>query len=177
MELSQKLKDRRKELNLSQEEVATKIHVSRQTISNWETGRTLPDITSLVLISDIYEISLDSLIKGDQEVMKSLNQDLKQAKQWFVTAALLNTAISLLLITQAGSIDLKLVMLLQIIQTIMMGYIGISGYKFLKENQQRMRRKYKQPNSKFVLDENYILYGATIVCGLAALVSTLLTIG
>ena len=53
MELSQKLQIRRKEMNLTQEEVANKIHVSRQTISNWETGRTLPDIDSLVLIREI----------------------------------------------------------------------------------------------------------------------------
>lgn len=52
MEISEKLQNKRKEMNLTQEEIAEKIHVSRQTISNWETGRTLPDIKSLILISE-----------------------------------------------------------------------------------------------------------------------------
>ncbi|MHC5228102.1 helix-turn-helix domain-containing protein [Enterococcus sp. LJL99] len=74
MELSFKLQKRRKELKLTQEEVAEKIHVSRQTISNWETGRTLPDISSLILISDIYKVSLDTLLKEDQEMVKHLQK-------------------------------------------------------------------------------------------------------
>lgn len=74
MELSQRLQNRRKELNLTQEDVAIIIHVSRQTISNWETGRTLPDIKSLVLLSDIYEISLDKLLKEDDEMVNHLQK-------------------------------------------------------------------------------------------------------
>lgn len=74
MELSLKLQKKRKELELTQEEVAEKIHVSRQTISNWETGRTLPDISSLILISDIYQVSLDTLLKEDQEMVKHLQK-------------------------------------------------------------------------------------------------------
>lgn len=74
MELSLKLQKRRKELKLTQEEVAEKIHVSRQTISNWETGRTLPDISSLIFISEIYQVSLDTLLKEDQEMVKHLQK-------------------------------------------------------------------------------------------------------
>ena len=62
MELQTILKQKRNELQLTQEEVAEKIHVSRQTISNWENGRNLPDLSSLILISDIYAVSLDELI-------------------------------------------------------------------------------------------------------------------
>lgn len=74
MELSQKLQKRRKEMNLTQEEVALRIHVSRQTISNWETGRTLPDIKSLIVISDIYDISLDILLKEDNVMVHHLQK-------------------------------------------------------------------------------------------------------
>lgn len=72
MEISEKLQNKRKEMNLTQEEIAEKIHVSRQTISNWETGRTLPDIKSLILISEIYNISLDTLLKEDNEMVNHL---------------------------------------------------------------------------------------------------------
>ena len=111
MELSQKLQIRRKEMNLTQEEVANKIHVSRQTISNWETGRTLPDIDSLVLISDIYEISLDNLIKEDVKVIKNLNSDIKQAENWFVLSSLLSSALSILISSQSDKLETNIVVL------------------------------------------------------------------
>ena len=70
MELSKQIKKYRMEANLSQEELAEKIFVSRQTISNWENDKNYPDIKSLVLISEVFQISLDNLIKGDLERMK-----------------------------------------------------------------------------------------------------------
>lgn len=70
MELSKQIKKYRVEANLSQEELADKVFVSRQTISNWENDKNYPDIKSLVLMSEIFEVSIDSLIKGDLERMK-----------------------------------------------------------------------------------------------------------
>lgn len=57
-------------MNLSQEELAEKVFVTRQTISNWETGKNYPDINSLVLLSNLFGVSLDTLVKGDLEEMK-----------------------------------------------------------------------------------------------------------
>lgn len=57
-------------MNLSQEELAERVYVTRQTISNWETGKSYPDIHSLLLLSTLFNISLDQLIKGDLEIMK-----------------------------------------------------------------------------------------------------------
>lgn len=74
MKLATRLKQRRNTLKMTQEEVAEKIHVSRQTISNWENGRNLPDINSLILISEIYAISLDELMKGDPKMVKQLDK-------------------------------------------------------------------------------------------------------
>lgn len=70
MELNVQIKRYRTELNLSQEELAEKIYVSRQSISNWENGKTYPDIHSLLLLSSLFGVSLDQLIKGDIEKMK-----------------------------------------------------------------------------------------------------------
>ena len=70
MELSNQIKRYRTKLKLSQEELAEKIYVSRQTISNWENGKNYPDIRSLILLSNVFEISLDQLIKGDIDIMK-----------------------------------------------------------------------------------------------------------
>lgn len=70
MELGKQIKKYRAEAKLSQEALAEKILVSRQTISNWENDKSYPDIQSLVLMSEVFQISLDSLIKGDLESMK-----------------------------------------------------------------------------------------------------------
>lgn len=63
MELSKQIKKYRTEANLSQEELADKIYVSRQTISNWGNEKNYPDIKSLVLMSEVFQVSLDNLVK------------------------------------------------------------------------------------------------------------------
>ena len=74
MELGKQIKMYRQEAHLSQEELANRVYVSRQTISNWENDKSYPDVNSLVLLSEIFQISLDKLIKGDIEVMKDVIQ-------------------------------------------------------------------------------------------------------
>ena len=70
MEVGTQIKKYRSGLGISQEELAEKVYVSRQTVSNWETGKTYPDIHSLLLLGSLFNVSLDQLIKGDVEVMR-----------------------------------------------------------------------------------------------------------
>ena len=70
MELGKQIKKYRSELSLSQDALAEKVYVSRQTISNWENDKSYPDVNSLVLLSEVFNTSIDNLIKGDVEVMK-----------------------------------------------------------------------------------------------------------
>lgn len=70
MELGKQIKKYRNELALSQDALAEKIYVSRQTISNWENDKSYPDVNSLVLLSEVFNVSIDNLIKGDVEIMK-----------------------------------------------------------------------------------------------------------
>lgn len=72
MELPQQLKANRERLGLSQEEVAHSIYVSRQTMSSWENGKTYPDVQSLLLLSDLFGVSIDDLVKGDVVSMKDM---------------------------------------------------------------------------------------------------------
>ena len=74
MELGKQIKKYRQEVQLSQEELADRVYVSRQTISNWENDKSYPDVNSLVLLSEIFQISLDNLTKGDIEAMKDVIQ-------------------------------------------------------------------------------------------------------
>lgn len=71
MEIGAKIKNARMEANLTQEQIAEALGVSRQTISNWETGKTYPDIVSVIKMSDLYDVSLDLLLKGKEEVSMS----------------------------------------------------------------------------------------------------------
>lgn len=70
MELGNQIKKHRNELEISQEKLAEKIYVSRQSISNWENDKNYPDINSLIRLSEVFHVSLDILIKGDWEKMK-----------------------------------------------------------------------------------------------------------
>ena len=80
MEIKKKLKDARANAGLTQEQVAEKIMVSRQTISNWENGKSLPDIISIINLSDLYQISLDELLKGDTKMKEKIEKDVKVAE-------------------------------------------------------------------------------------------------
>ena len=65
MEIGNKIMELRKKNNLSQEELAEKVGVSRQTISKWELGETSPDIKQAKLLSEIFNVSLDELVNND----------------------------------------------------------------------------------------------------------------
>lgn len=70
MELGNQIRKYRNALSLSQDALAEKVYVSRQTIPNWENGKSYPDVNSLVLLSEVFSTSIDNLIKGDVEIMK-----------------------------------------------------------------------------------------------------------
>ena len=70
MEIGTQIRTRRIDAGLSQEELAEQIFVTRQTLSNWENGKTYPDINSLLRLSSIFKVSLDELVKGDLQKMK-----------------------------------------------------------------------------------------------------------
>lgn len=70
MEIGSQIKKYRGAQRLSQDALAEKIFVTRQTISNWETGKSYPDVHSLLLLGAVFDVSLDQLVKGDIETMK-----------------------------------------------------------------------------------------------------------
>lgn len=80
MLIGDKLKEARLKKNMTQEEVAEKIYVSRQSISNWENNKTYPDIGNVIALSDLYEISLDELLKGSDNFMKHLEESTDLVK-------------------------------------------------------------------------------------------------
>jgi DNA-binding XRE family transcriptional regulator len=80
MEIGNQIKQHRTHMNLSQEELSKRVYVSRQTISNWETNRTYPDIHSLLLLSAIFDVTIDDLLKGDINTMKEKSRNVQKLK-------------------------------------------------------------------------------------------------
>ncbi|CDA14170.1 HTH-type transcriptional regulator immR [uncultured Clostridium sp.] len=101
MEIGQKLKDARVHSGLTQEVVAEKINVSRQTISNWENEKSYPDIISVIELSNLYCISLDDLLKGDSKMIEHLEESTNVVKsnKKLIGAISLNIVVVILLIT------------------------------------------------------------------------------
>ena len=107
MELNTKLKEARSPAGLTQEEVAEAIQVSRQTISNWETGKFYPDILSVIKLSDLYAISLDELLKGDNKMIEHLEEstDVVSSNRRLIAAVIVNVALMIILVTFNGLIS------------------------------------------------------------------------
>lgn len=97
MELGAHIKEHRSEKGLSQDDLAEKIYVSRQTISNWETGRTYPDVQSLLLLSNVFDVTVDSLIKGDVETMAKVMDEAVKKYNALSTAAVISGGVFLVL--------------------------------------------------------------------------------
>lgn len=87
MEVGSQIRANRTRLSLSQDALAERIYVSRQTISSWENGKTYPDVQSLLLLSNVFDVTVDTLIKGDVETMEKKVQDARKemAKRALVT--------------------------------------------------------------------------------------------
>ena len=94
---------KRKQKNLTQEQLAEKLGVSNKTISKWETGKSLPDIVSILNLSDLYQISLDELLKGDTKMKEKIEKDVKVAKD--NKRLILTTAILLVVVAIIYSIS------------------------------------------------------------------------
>ena len=107
MELNTKLKEARSHAGLTKEEVAEAIQVSRQTISNWETGKFYPDILSVIKLSDLYAISLDELLKGDKKMIEHLEEstDVVSSNRRLIAAVIVNVALMIILVTFNGLIS------------------------------------------------------------------------
>ncbi|AYB37404.1 helix-turn-helix domain-containing protein [Brevibacillus laterosporus] len=72
MSLGQQLKKFRELKSLSQEDIAQKIGVTRQAVYKWENDKSYPDIDNLILLSELYNVTLDELIKGNESFKKKI---------------------------------------------------------------------------------------------------------
>ena len=80
MEISKCIKDARQNNNISQESLAEQLGVSRQTISSWENGKSYPDLVSIIKMSDIFNISLDKMLKEDKKLVNNMQEKMDTVK-------------------------------------------------------------------------------------------------
>lgn len=78
MVFGEKLKHERKKKGWSQEELAEKLYVSRQSVSKWENGQNYPGIEVIIYVSDLFGVTIDELLRSDEELKEKVIQDSKQ---------------------------------------------------------------------------------------------------
>ena len=81
MKIGDKLKQGRMTKNLTQVEVGEILNVSRSTVSSWEVNRTYPDLELLVALSDLYDISLDTILREDEKMIQSLSEEIRTGRK------------------------------------------------------------------------------------------------
>lgn len=183
MNLSKQIKKYRDREGFSQEDLAEKIYVSRQTISNWENERSYPDIHNLLLLSVLFDVSLDDLVKGDVEMMKNNLQQVKFNKLGQVMAIFLILAVGSmgLAIKYFGNVGLIIPFVFWVIA--MTAAIKIDIIKkreniktfaeivaFMENKDVNVERD-KRDKKKYIIQKTLIVLGVSLVSGIIALLS------
>ncbi|MCL2254219.1 MAG: helix-turn-helix domain-containing protein [Lachnospiraceae bacterium] len=134
MNVSNAIKEQRKRLSLSQEELGEKIYVTRQTISSWENGKSYPDIYSLILLSQVFEMTIDNLVKGDLEIMeqKIEKNDIRVMNRY---GNLMAIGMLIILVLFPVSAYLKLIpgIVIAVLVLVITLYIGSKAEKLKKQ--------------------------------------------
>jgi transcriptional regulator with XRE-family HTH domain len=78
MYFSFKIKEERQKQNMSQQELGEILHISRQSVSKWERGESYPSIELLIKLSELFDLTLDELVKGDHSLKEKIIKDGKQ---------------------------------------------------------------------------------------------------
>jgi len=118
MKFGEKLKHERTKKGWSQEELAEKLHVSRQSVSKWENGQNYPNIELIIKISDLFGVTIDEMLRSDEELTMKVIKDSKQLayprlKYTFDIILLLGVAmliikLAVLLLSKATPLELTL---------------------------------------------------------------------
>lgn len=142
MKLGEKILEYRKKLGLSQEALGEKVGVSRQTVSKWEIGQTIPELEKIILLAKEFGTTIDELVKDENEIEETLETLSEEKKQNY------NFNIN------------KYIKLVNWILVIIISFIGILGgiilYRYLMVNE--FKNKFSEVGMEKI-DENGIMRG------------------
>lgn len=165
--LAKILKEKRTELGQTQQEIADKLNVTRQTVSSWEVGKSIPDISSLIEISELYDISLDYMLKGDEKVTEKLKDDTVELKflRFFSKSSLIIISILLIIIIPMSMVFIAVIFI----------YITVFQKKHIKiitsvREEKPMKNKTSQIGQAFTYSFS-VIGGVTLFYILVALVT------
>lgn len=98
MNIGEQINNLRKKNGLSQDDFAELFHVSRQTVSNWENGKSYPDLEMMIKISDYFKVSIDELLKQDSNTVVKIDSQKKKSKVYLgMLIAVLTISISIII--------------------------------------------------------------------------------
>lgn len=126
MDFGTQMKNLRKEKNMTQEQMAQELGVSRQAVSNWENNKNLPDLEIIIRISRIFSVTLDDLILGGKDEMNNMTQKLIDDGS---ENTKLKTALKILAV---GAVLMLIGLLCFFLKSITVEYVDAEG--FLHEN-------------------------------------------
>lgn len=166
MELKETLKLKRKEQNLTQEQLAEKIWVSKKTISNWETGKTTPDIDSLIRLARLFNLSLDHLLLEESEIVENIKkqEEVKAIRKLFLSSYMINYIIGLIILTGIyfGEVSLFAAICLCAIEFI--NFIPLLYYS------EKLKKLNEDPMIKQLYRKNKPLFFLTVVPAISMIV-------
>ncbi|KRM81433.1 transcriptional regulator (Xre family) [Liquorilactobacillus vini DSM 20605] len=167
MELNLILKQERQKLHLTQEQLAEKIFVSPKTVSNWETGKTFPDIESLIKLAQLYHLSLDKLLVEGSDIVKDIEKKtrLTSLKKYMWGPNILNL-ILIIMVSQQQFLG-KLSLLSTVLLLISIVLNGITLLFFSKEihyeeRQQEVYKPFNKPTTRLLIF-TIIFVGAIVI--------------
>jgi len=118
MNFGERLKAERTKKGWTQDELAEKLFVSRQSVSKWENGANYPNIEILIKLSDLFGVTIDELLRSDEELTQKVIEDSKQLKYprlkfffdilFMAAVALFVIKIGVLLLNKAAGLDIAL---------------------------------------------------------------------
>lgn len=141
MIFGERIKKEREKRDWSQSDLSEKIHVSRQSISKWETGKNYPSIEVIIDLSNLFDITIDELLRSDEELKEKVIQDSKQEshpiwKGYFYLVAGVLSGIILVSILKNGEVDWILIGTILVLSV-----LGFFIYLLIKEGTKKANIK------------------------------------
>lgn len=138
MNLGERLQRLREEKNMSREDLAHEMNVSRQAVYKWENNKGYPDIENLIKFSEVYNITLDELIKGDRSFQRKIETDSKKHTAEDILDA--GFVIGIILVFLGLFLDLGAFS----VGVTILGFLTMFFYEDLKETFRTLKKDFKE---------------------------------